>query len=155
MLIGNRWVENAYLKILNLLYTSTANWVVVPGVLTTGLAEKGIVKGLSTAGGSNARSVVAIKILVDGSPIHQGSFRAYHDPTVWFPGNQQPIAMHMPELDIPPDSCVELMVRTDSGAHVELNYDFFMLTYEVKSWEQAVQPVCYLEDDVGRQRESG
>lgn len=155
MLIGNRWVENAYLKVLNTLQIAGAAWVVCPGNITTGLSEKGILKGLNAAGGNNAVSVVAIQVLVDGAPIHQGDFRVYEDPTVWFAGNQQPTTMPMPELDIPTDSCVEIMIRLEAGGAVELRYDLFMICYEVESWKQAVQPVCYVEDVVGRQRESG
>lgn len=155
MMIGNRWVENAYLKVLNSIQLTGANWTVVPGNITTGLTEKGILKGLNAAGGNNAVAVVAIQVLVDGAPIHQGDFRVYEDPTVWFAGNQQPTTMPMPELDIPTDSCVELMVRLEAGGAVELRFDLFMIAYEVKDWERAMQPVCFVPDVVGRQRESG
>jgi len=153
MLIGNRWVENAYLKILNSIQVAGANWVVIPGQLTTSLAERGVLKGLNAAGGNNAVAVVAIQVLVDGSPVHQGDFRVYEDPTVWFAGNQQPTTMPMPELDIPTDSVIELMVRLEAGGAVELRFDLFMIAYQVKDWEAAVQPVCFIDDVVGRRRE--
>lgn len=155
MLIGNRWVENAYLKILNTTLVAGAAWAVCPGNIVTGLTEKGVIKGLNAAGGCNANSVIAICILVDGDPIHQGYFRVFEDPTVWFAGNQQPVTLTMLELDVPTDSCVELMVRVDSGAASDLDYDLFMIAYEVKDWEQAIHPVCFVPDVVGRQRESG
>jgi len=153
MLIGNRWVENAYLKVLNSIQVAGANWIVIPGQLTTGLAERGVLKGLNAAGGNNAVSVVAIQVLVDGSPIHQGDFRVYEDPTVWFAGNQQPTTMPMPELDIPTDSTIELMVRLEAGGAVELRFDLFMIAYQIRDWDAAVQPVCFIDDVVGRRRE--
>jgi len=155
MLIGNRWVENAYLKILNTNGLVGGVLTVLPGHIITGLTEKGVLVGLNVSGGSNARSVIDVSVFVDGASLHQGHFRCFEDPTVWFAGNQQPTTMQMPPLDIPTDSTVELAVLLNAGAAVDLSFDLFMIAYEIKDFEQAVQPVCYIEDVVGRQRGTG
>ena len=155
MLIGNRWVENAYMKILNTDGIIAGGITVLPGHILTGLTEKGVLVGLNVAGGNNAGSIIDLAVYVDGASIHQGYFRCFEDPTTWFAGNQQPTTMQMPPLDIPTDSTVELAAGLNAGAAVNLYFDLFMICYELKDFEQAVQPVCYIGDVVGRQRGTG
>lgn len=151
MLIGNRWLENARLKTLNIDGIVLANWVVLAGNITTGLTEKGILKGLSTFGATNANTILQIKVLVDGSPIHQGDFRVSTDAATVENNNVQPTCMPMPELDIPPNSTVEIMTRVQAGGVVALFFDLHMIAYQVKEFEQAVPPVCMVTDLAAKQ----
>ena len=148
MLIGNRWVEDTRLKILNGFLALGAAWGTYDAQIQTNLTERGFVVGLSHMGGDAVNHIAALQILFDGQPAHQGFLRFAMDNNVARMGNQQPTTMSMPQLDIPPNTVVEVRGQITVGVVNPNSYvDLIAVVYYIKDWE-AAPAVCFPTDVV-------
>lgn len=146
MLIGNRWVENTRLKILNTQVALGAAWVTFPGTIQTNLSECGFLTGLWNVGLDEVSSIWELQVLFDGQPQHTGTFRGLIQgfPT---PVQEPPNRLLMPQLDIPANTEVTVRGRISVGANMTASYlDLYVVVYYVKDWEAALPAVCFPTD---------
>lgn len=149
MLIGNRWVENTRLKILNANDIVGAGWITYAGAIATNLSERGFLCGFHCLGLPTAACLMEFQILFDGQPQHQGEIRAYLDPAMARSANNQPFKMCMPPIDIPENTEVTVRGRIANGVAGFVSYiDLYAVVYYVKNWEQALPAVCFPTDAV-------
>ena len=146
MLIGNRWLENTRMKILNADDVMSAGaWTRFTGSVSTNLQERGIIVGLSTFARANPGQEIFLNIEYDGQVMHEGFFRAnicLNNPR---DGNLQPAQMQMPALDVPSDVEVTISGRLDAGVDAPVNIDFYMVVYYLHDFEAATQ-TCFFPD---------
>lgn len=147
MLIGNRWVENVRLKILNSDLLIGAAWGTYPGFVRTNLSERGFLWSLQNTGYAALAVIQEWQILFDGHPPHQGFFQAEIDNTIVKQPPQLPTLLPMPPIDIPSDCEVTVRGRRVAGA---VNWtsmlSLYILVYYIKDWEAAAPSVCFPTD---------
>jgi len=148
MLIGNRWVENTRLKILNGFLAVTGVWADYAGALNTNLSERAFLVGFHQLYSSAAGTLVNLQILFDGQPAHQGFFRAGLEPADRYQANIQPTSMGMPHLDVPSNAEVSIRGQLAFGANHNSYIDLYAVVYYIKDWERAEQAVCFPSDVV-------
>jgi hypothetical protein len=149
MVIGNRWVQNARLKILNGNVVLVAAWRTFPGLIQTNLTERGFLIGFNHWS-FEVNLFSRYQILFDGQPPHQGFFRAATDFTLLQNMSTPEVAtMLMPQLDIPPNTDVTVRGQAFIGGGVTNTYiDLFAVVYYIKDWEAALPAVCFPTDMV-------
>jgi len=148
MLIGNRWVENTRLKILNTDAVIGAAWQTFPGHIVTNLSERGFLWSLTHTGQTAlGTSLQEWQILFDGHPPHQGFFRSDIDNSVARTNSQQPTTMPMPPLDVPPNTEVTIRGRRVAGAVNWVSMtNLYIIVYYMKDWDAALPAVCFPTD---------
>ena len=147
MVIGNRWVENTRLKILNANVVLVAAWRTFPGLIQTNLTERGFLVGFNHWC-LEVDMFARYQILFDGQSPHQGFFRAATDFVA--PQNMtspKAATMLMPQLDIPANTEVTLRGQAFIGGGVTNTYiDLFAVVYYIEDWEAALPAVCLPTD---------
>ena len=150
MLIGNTWIKNAKLRILNgfVIVPATPTWITFGETLQLNHDEEGITVGFQQLLASSANGVLEMQILYNHTAAHEGYFRTSTDngPDMEVRiGNQQPTTMPMPMLDVPPSTLIGMRARFNPGTGVNLYLDLYVVTY-YRSEQAWLKPECFPTD---------
>lgn len=150
MLIGNMWINNARLRILNTVVAFPAGpgWIAFPGAIVLGNEEHGIIVGLQQLFSSVAIGLTNMQILFNGTTAHDGFFRTSCDNggnTLIMQGNQQPTSVEMPPIDVAPDTEISLRGRFQAGLGGGGNVymDLYLVSYYMRGQKLPFRPVCF------------
>jgi len=146
MQIGNLWVKNARLRILNGLVAvpGTPAWIAFPQTLFLDNEEHAIIVGLQQLFTASAGGVINLQILFNGTTAHDGYIRSCTDATSsLLIGNQQPTCMPFPPIDVPPDTEIGMRAQFMPGVGVNLYMDLYLVSYYMADQEVAMKPVCF------------
>lgn len=150
MLIGNTWIENAKLRILNGLVTvpPAPAWVTFPQTLQLNLDEEAIIVGFQHLA-SVCRGVrTELQILYNGTACHEAFVQTSLDNPLAMDiliGNRQPVTMPAPTLDVKPNTLIGLRARLSAGLGCLLYLDLYVVTF-YRSEVRELAPMCFPTD---------
>ena len=154
MLIANRWIDKARLRILNclLLVPAGGAWGTFPQTIVLSNKERGIIYGLQQLFTACTGGVLDTQILFNGTTAHDGFFRSSTDPglnTLVLQGNQQPTTVTMPAVDVPPGTEIGLRSRfgIGCGGGANVYMDLYLISYYMADQSVPFAPVCFPDAD--------
>jgi len=150
MLIGNTWIENARLRILNgfQAIAATPVWATFGQTLVLNQDEEGIIVGFQQLVSASAGGVLEMQILFNDTACHEGYFRSNTDNVAGSGvtvGNRQPTQMAMPFLDVPPGTEIGLRARFLPGVGVNLYLDLYVVAFH-RAEQEFLAPICFPSD---------
>ena len=138
MLIGNRWVENTRLRVLNANDNITSlAWTRFAGGVQTQVGEKGIIVGITTASRGAPGQELWLQLETDGRAMHDGYLRVNICSNNLRDVNLQPAQMQMPHLDVQENEFVTVSGRLDSGIAGIMGIDLYVVTYYLEDYKRA------------------